>query len=148
MTTTRLGAKAWVPPGLFQVQPPAHKEARMARTVEEALENFARRLRVVSFAFTRREREKLYRVWERKMHPGIFELQMDMRRDARKERKNMALLRMIGGLLTILFWFFVLLGIVAVIGLMVFSPFVASIILVCILVGCVNAFYRMRREGD
>lgn len=120
----------------------------MARTVEEALENFARRLRVVSFAFTRREREKLYRVWERKMHPGIFELQMDMRRDARKERKNMALLRMIGGLLTILFWFFVLLGIVAVIGLMVFSPFVASIILVCILVGCVNAFYRMRREGD
>jgi len=90
--------------------------------------------------------EGIAKIWEQKMHPGVYELRMDMRRDEREERKNMALLRMIGGLLTVLFWFFVLVGAVAVIGLMIFSPLIAAIVLVCILAGCVNAWYRIKRE--
>ncbi len=91
--------------------------------------------------------EGIAKIWEQKMHPGVFELRMDMRRDLRKERKNMALLRMIGGLLTVLFWFFVLVGTVAVIGLMIFSPFIALIVIACILAGCVNAWHNIRKEG-
>lgn len=92
--------------------------------------------------------EGIAEVWEKKMHPGVFELRMDMRRDEREERKNMALLRMIGGLLTVLYWFFVLVGVLAVVGLLFSSPLIAAIVLVCILAGVVSAWCQLKKKEE
>lgn len=90
--------------------------------------------------------EGVARIWEQKMPFEVFDTRMDNRRHVRKEG-NMALLRMIGGLLTVLFWFFVLIGTLAVIGLTIYSPLIASIVLICILAGVLNAWHRRGRQS-
>lgn len=106
------------------------------REMEDAVTDFHIRLAL--------GHEGIAKIWEKKMHPGIFELRMSMRRDERKER-HVALLRMIGGLLQVLFWFFVIVGTLAVIGLLFFSPVIALIVVVCVVAGIVNVLYRRGR---
>lgn len=85
------------------------------------------------------------KVWEKKMHPGLFELRMDMRRDERRERE-MVLLRVIGGILSLLFYLFVVIGTFVVIGLLIYSPLIALIVLVCVVAAIANAYHRHHRE--
>jgi fatty acid desaturase len=87
------------------------------------------------------------RIWEQKMDLEVFEFQMDNRRDLRR-KKPMALIRMIGGILTFLFWLFVLAGVLVVGALIIASPVVAAFALACILAGVLNAWHRYtRRQG-
>jgi len=92
--------------------------------------------------------EGIAKIWEQKMHPGVFELRMDMRRDLRKERKNMALLRVVGGLLTLFFYLFLLVGIVVTAGLLFAYPLVGLFFAVCAVAAIIEVVRRNRSDDQ
>jgi small-conductance mechanosensitive channel len=118
-------------------------------TIIESIERMQDAFRLLAYNLGRPRPRTLIETWERKMDPNVFDERGIARRVNRrkKERRNMALLKMIGGLLQVLFWLFVIVGTLAVIGLLFFSPFIALIVVACIAAGIVNALYRRGRES-
>lgn len=117
----------------------------MAQTVQEAFANAAHAIRQFTLALGLDSRPRtLLEAWEHKMDPHLFDQRGLTRRKGRRAR-NMALLKMIGGILQFLFWIFVLVGVVVTIGIIAVYPVAGVILGACIVAGTANAIYRHKK---
>jgi hypothetical protein len=87
----------------------------------------------------------LLQTWEAKMPVDVFDARGVARRAKRRKVKNVALLRLIGNILTLLFYVFVLIGAVVVVGVLFISPVIAMFVAACVLAALLAAMYEFRQ---
>ena len=83
-------------------------------------------------------------IWEAKMPVDVFDERGLSRRKNLRKRGDMALLRVIGGILEVFFWIFLLIGVIVTIGVMFKFPVVGVFLLACAIAGVIAGVQRVR----
>jgi hypothetical protein len=118
----------------------------MAKTLQQAVVDVTWNIQQFMRVLGGHRPRTFFEVWEQKMDPLLFEERGFARRANRRRRHDVALLRVLAGVLQIFFYIFLLLGLVVAIGLMFTFPIIGAFFLVCAIAAFIEVYRRLQKQ--